>query len=592
MDKLPREVLVLINSYLDVPTRLSYLRACKYVYSVVNQALCRHLTLNSPARFDEVFVAFKQQKEKRYQISSLQLSACDLDVFTLLSLPDLFPNLKRLVLDSSIAFSLCYQKSLRQLEKLKNLERLDITINNGFNFITALFASTPLVNLTYLRIKGNANNVNLILTVIKNTGQVPALTTLELEDFHIGIDDLELINNELKNLTKLVLKKVHFINKPSIRIITRVETAILIDRDGKECTIQPNSVLRSFHMSKTKLQNSPGSAVLKKHLDSLIQYITLKYSGLNSLTLEATYLDGSRIYPVHSFQRNILDLISSMSNLTHYAIQLEPLSDSVAKAIEQNENMKLKSIDVRVDGRAIELQFTNMIKACFTDTVESLRIKDIANQYRPNFHYADYMMYHITQFKHLTKLEMETTDKCGHDYGLLVNIIQKMPNLNTLTIGKFTCDPITYPTFNINTIARSNIKKLTLGVAIHRKGTRSLINGIFKFCIQSCPYLVDFEIVGKLHCNWGNINLDFRNSLHIQSLKLDIKGCVFYTFNSLSFGSDVLEPYSQYKVPLTYSIPYLDPSLPTPSDLKGCFFVNILSDKYISFSLAVPKINS
>ncbi|GAA5798114.1 hypothetical protein HPULCUR_003514 [Helicostylum pulchrum] len=590
MDKLPREVLVLINSYLDVPTRISYIRVCKYVYSVVNQALCQHLTLTSPDQFDKVFVAFKQQKEKRHQVSSLQLFGCDLDVFTLLSLPDLFPNLKRLVLDSTIVNSLCYHRSLRQFEKLKNLERLDIIIRNGFNFTVALFSSTTLAKLTYLKIKGIENMAESIRTVVDNIAKIPALTTLELEDFLIGLDDLELIDNGLKNLTKLVLKKVHFINKPSIRIITRGETAILMDRDGKECTIQPNSVLRSFYMSKLQIQNSPGSGALKKKLDSLIQYVTLKYSSLDSLTLEATYLDGGRIYPVHSFQQNILDLISRMSNLTHYAIQLEPLSDSVTHAIEQNENMKLKSIDVRVDGRAIEIQFTNMIKPCYTNTIESLRIKDIANQFRPNFHYTDYMIYHITQFKHLTKLELDTTEMCGHDYGFLVNIIQKMPNLNTLALGKFTCDPIIYPTFNINAIARSNIKNLKLGLVVRRKGTRSLINDIFKFCIKSCPYLVDFEVIGKLHCNWGNINLDFRNNLHIQSLKVDIKGCLFYTFNALSFGSDVLEPYSQYKVPLSYSIPYLDPSLPTPPDLKGYFFVNILSDKYISFSLAEPKI--
>lgn len=590
MDRLPREVLVLINSYLDVRTRISYLRVCKYVYSVVNQALCQHLTLKSPDRFDKVFVAFKQQKEKRHQITSLQLSDCDLDIFTILSLPDLFPNLKRLVLDSTIVYSLCYERSLQQLEKLKNLERLDVTIKNGFNFAATLFLSTTLVNLTYLRLKGFENKTDLMLTVVDSIEKCPALTTLELEDFHIGLDDLEQIDETLKNLTKLVLKKVHFIHRPSVRIITSGETAILKDRYGEERTIQPNSVLRSFYMSKTQTRNSPGSPAIKKQLDNLIQYVTLKYSSLNSLTLEATYLDGGRIYPVHSFQENMLDLISRLSNLTHYAIQLEPLSDSVTQAIEQNENMKLKSIDVRVDGKAIEIQFPNMIKPCFTDTVESLRIKYIADRFRPNLHYMDYMIYHITQFRRLTKLELDTTETCGHDYGFLVNVIQKMPNLNTLTLGKFACDPITYPTFNINDIARSNIKYLKLRLAIRRKGTRSLINDIFQFCIKSCPYLVDFEVVGKLHCNWGNVNLDFRNNLHIKSLTVDLKGCLFYTFNTLSFGSDVLEPYSQYKVPLNYSIPFLDPSLPTPQDLKGYFFVNILSDKYISFSLAKPKI--
>lgn len=590
MDKLPREVLVLINSYLDVPTRISYLRVCRYVYSVVNQALCQHLTLKSPDQFDKVFVAFKQQKEKRHQISSLQLSDCVLDVFTLLTLPDLFPNLKRLVLNSTIVFSHCYERSLQQLEKLKNLELLDVTIRNGFSFIVALFLSTTLANLTYLRLKGIENRADPMITVVDNIEKCPALTTLELEDFHIGLDDLEQIDEALKNLTKLVLKKVHFVHRPSIRIITSGETAILKDRYGEERTIQSNSVLRSFYMSKTQMGNLPGSSALKKELDNLIQYIALKYTNLDSLTLEATYLDGSRIYPVHSFQENILDLIPRLSNLTHYAIQLEPLSDSITQAIEQNENMKLKSIDVRVDGKAIEIQFPNMIKPCFTDTVESLRIKDIADRFRPNFHYTDYMIYHITQFRHLTKLELDTTETCGHDYGFLVNVIQRMPNLNTLTLGKFTCDPIMYPTFNINDIARSNIKFLKLRLAVRRKGTRSLINDIFQFCIKSCPYLVDFEVVGKLHCNWGNINLDFRNNLHIKSLTVDIKGCVFYTFNTLSFGSNVLELYSQYKVPLDYSIPFLDPSLPTPPDLKGYFFVNILFDKYISFSLAEPKI--
>ncbi|KAI9337850.1 hypothetical protein BD770DRAFT_401008 [Pilaira anomala] len=542
-------------------------------------------------------MTFHARRTLGFQISTLILQECDLEEFTFFSLPDLFPRVKTLVWRSDLEHKSSYRRtSIQQFKKWKYLESIDITVTK-FNIMCFLCSEPLFTKLSCLTVRYNNPysriNYGRLDPTINRLKHIPALTSLSLDSFMVDIDFLERIHNEANNLTTLILENMILTRIGGARILLAEDgNSTLIDQDGKRIIIQPVSCLKIFKLSTRKPETNNESSLshIKRKVTNLIQYVNTKYTHLSSITLDIsnlnTYASSAARVPLE-FEHNISTLISKMNCLNHFSIRLEPLSDGIRQAITENDNITLESIELWIYPTTVNFntQLNNLTCSGFSDSLRFLKINDTTAQFHPNFSYTSAMISYLERLKNLTTLELNTTAVCGNDYSLLVNILQHMPNLDKLSIKKFTCDPIKDSTSDMETIVNSNIRHLDLGMVVLRKGVRSFINSILRFCIQSCPYLITFGLSGKLKCNWGNVNLDFRSNRYVKSVKVNVEGTVFYTFNALSFNPKDIVPYRKYGVPkLNYGS--LDFGSTVPDHFRNKFFINILWSHHISLNLS------
>lgn len=593
MSNLPKEILYLVNTYLNVSDRLCCVKVCKYWHDVFSYALRDTLLLNSPQKFDKTFMTFHARRTLGFQISTLILQECDLEEFTFLSLPDLFPRVSTLVWKSDLECKSCYRgTAIEQLKKWKYLESIDLTAAK-FNIMFLLFNEPLFTKLSCLTVRYNnpycRSNIGLLDPLIGRLKHIPALTSLSLDNFAVDIAILESIHNAANNLTTLILENMFLTRIIGPRILLAEDgNSTLIDQDETRITIQPVSCLGVFKLStrKPETHNASSLGLIKRKVTNLIQYVGTKYTNLSSITLNIsnlnTYASRAARVPLE-FEHNISTLISKMNCLSHFSIRLEPLSDGIRQAITDNDNITLESIEIWIYPTTVNIntQLSNLTCSDFSDSLRFLKIIDTTAHFHLNFSYASAMISYLERLKNLTTLELNTTAVCGNNYSLLINILQHMPNLDKLSIKKFTCDPLKDSTLDMETIVNSNIRHLDLGMVVLRKGVRSFINNILRFCIQSCPYLITFELSGKLKCNWGNVNLDFRSNRYVQSVKVNVEGNEFYTFNALSFDPKDIVPYREYGVPML-NCRSVDFGSTVPDYFRNRFFINILWNHHIS----------
>jgi hypothetical protein len=99
MNTLPNETFVAIISYLPLQDKLNCIHVCHRWFQIISNSTCLYGKLEFKEtldKFHQAFALFDNEKATGRTTQHLEFCDFDLDVYSIFSLPKLFPNVKQL----------------------------------------------------------------------------------------------------------------------------------------------------------------------------------------------------------------------------------------------------------------------------------------------------------------------------------------------------------------------------------------------------------------------------------------------------------------------------------------------------------------
>lgn len=411
MDNLPFELLARCMSYMCFEEKMTCLQVCKSWREKARKIVYETVAVASPKQFADMYTFFDKNEDCGKLVKNLFIIKCHLSESVYVSLPSLFPNIKKFYVreDDDYVFPATKwhtREAKTQFTKWKDTIE-DITEVGSPICTEALFTKSVCPNLKSLELAslGLASEVDRVRFVKKLKVCAPNLTHLKLMYMSFDFNTMETLLNSLPNLKALLLTEFSFIPTRKQFDFSKVKAhpglETLAIREGSFCSAA----------------------------DEWITYFSKKFIYLKNLCINKME-DISNLGFYDSYDKELVEWISKLSQLEYYRVQCFILSENIVKAMDQS-GMQLKRIDL---GRFFEVAnfFKWLVNSNQKNSLET--ISSIGEPYDSIlYEFKDFnaRMAEFKNLKHLTifhdQSEIVLPNKVPLD-----EIIKYMPNLETL----------------------------------------------------------------------------------------------------------------------------------------------------------------
>ncbi|KAI7892493.1 uncharacterized protein EV154DRAFT_480223 [Mucor mucedo] len=549
MIKLPAETLILVFLKLTVKDRLECILVCKNWYTVITEnILYKKLNFSNIDSFNKAFDLFDEKRSFGCFVNDLTIKGCEIDIFSILSMPKLFPSVKnlsweenirseerRIATDISIEDFLSPHVYHREFKRWNQFERIDIGLIR-FPFMTMLLESTLLPNLTYLCIDFEQLHIGenlfkatvlIVKTLIKNLKSAPSLNFLELNNAVLDLDDLEELHTCLPML-KTIKTYCTSIYSESMKTMSIGEDGkSILDSNGvviaQETASAVEKVSFDFYAS-----NSSGIHDIHNGLkDTMIKW--LLYIGCKYNSAEITFKQHYIFLPeVPEFENPILTIIGKMSDIKEYDCSLYPITKSIMDAMDAIDETKgrlehLHLLTNVIESIETQLQHAGVSKQA--ETISRLSITSYSMLLKNSPTLKSILSGLSQNFQSLINLELRCTiHPCA-----LAELFQALPALRILTLDYVNFDE--NENVPVMPIPKCQVQSLSVGINCETNSTMLQLNQVMEFILQSCTLLADFTLKGDiLSSNIGMLRLYFLQHEKLKNITIDVTGVQYYNF--------------------------------------------------------------
>lgn len=252
MEKLPVEAFGQVISKLDLKDRLECLTVCKKWNDVISSTnLYQTLSFEEgyssrgSDRFTGAFKLFNNRSIGN-QVRSLENKGCKVNLYSLISLPRLFPKLRYFSWSDDEAYQKILssdtapQKDVYASEFAKWIHLEHLVISTYTNIATMIIGSSVFDRLTQLEIsflsvinwRRNESNL-LVKSFFQDTAtNLPVLKVLHLGRACVDLEDMEKLHNGAPNPERIVFHCVQLMETPSALTIIQ-DGGALLNAEGR-----------------------------------------------------------------------------------------------------------------------------------------------------------------------------------------------------------------------------------------------------------------------------------------------------------------------------------------------------------------------
>lgn len=142
-------------------------------------------------------------------------------------------------------------------------------------------------------------------------------------------------------------------------------------------------------------------------------------------------------------QDAIVVMLGNVEGFGEYNMMFYPYTEKIVRAMDNNKNNEIETLSLWINRSNSEMQFNNVISSPKQkETIQDLRVYDTVTRPRADNLYNTLFLNSLEQLKNLKNLKIDSNINCGHNYTLIIDILQKLPKLQALYIQKYTADSI------------------------------------------------------------------------------------------------------------------------------------------------------
>lgn len=561
MNRLPKETFSLITSNLDMHDKLTCIQVCKRWHDIIgNTNLYQKLDISGDMeRLNQAFALFYENEQYGRQVTHLSLRHCYPDMFIMLTLPKLLPNVKHLKWDNWLSSKFkngdAPPKQICDLafKNWNTLEESTIKMKTtDFPMILFLLGSSEFAFLTKLDIeispaKRTFDEIylkrRLGRELIENLKNATALAFLRLGYAAIDFEDMELLHANVPHLQKLELSNTNlFVSYDNRNAILAHNGNMLLDNEGFGIVKTANNTLESLSLG-IQAYALPAwvTPEFQETVRMWITYIGTKFTNIKHLAVgRSTNRYISMPLDIDLFEQSLVNCIQNMPSLSSIDVEVYPLTTKILKELDDN-NTKLTTITLFIDRYSYEKRLTNLESFQSKQCIEELNLIQTRSM----------------------------NDSLGVDQetfgGLLVKVCKEMPSLEVLKIdSSFNVRPFTASLVTDILSSLDNLKTLyfshldfsvSLNPQIHFLNEHSHLKtldislGLFAYLyffdnantfldnvFRACPNLEEVTISGEIAVSSITENaflcLDFTPLKNLKQINIHIFGVTYYRLSS------------------------------------------------------------
>ncbi|CAO3656562.1 unnamed protein product [Mucor fragilis] len=554
IESLPKETFLLIQSYIDIQTKLECLVVCRKWYNwVKSDSLYTKLTFDNEKRLERAIRYLYHQKCKR-SVRELEIRNIYLPALLVTTLPDTFPNLKRLTIvpfDSAdedqfaaddvnlLSFDLSVQK-WTTLEKITETHYLPITVSLLKSPIPTHLTS---INLTYAWDSSYSEateasyveNYFKVQSLIKYLYNAPLLTCLDLTNIFITLKDMENLHASTPNLKTLRL------NKMLLCLHTEIESVIDdvyiestkngVDVQEKASNIQDITLST---MDSVASEDELNDAAIIKWLE----YSGKKYSDLHSFCFHRA-MDDITSPTGFKLEKPLALACQNWPQLKSYDTNTCPLSIDIMKEFDDN-GVELNHLGISGNRVTLEEQLLFVQVSDQAKHLNSLKIRysndSFHHQSGPNHKWISI----ISAFRNLHTLNVSSrVEQSEYEIDMLPMVLREVPTLKHFTIGRMLANvkventpTLTQPTLlehlTITRCGITNDKELS--------NCNAIVNNVILYSPNLTTFI--FETDGYyenrlIHCAKKKrknmaLELNFEHQDHLKKLEVNFEESQYF----------------------------------------------------------------
>ncbi|KAG2205749.1 hypothetical protein INT46_001520 [Mucor plumbeus] len=451
MESLPKETFLLIQSYIDIQTKLQCLVVSRKWYDwVKSDSLYNKLTFDNEKRLERAIRYLYHQKCKK-SVKELEIRSVYLSALLMTTLPDAFPNLKRLTIvpfDNAdedqfapddfnlLSFDLSIQK-WKTLEKITETHYLPITVS--------LLKSPVPINLTSINItyawdssyseateSSYVENYFKVQSLIKYLYNAPLLSYLDLTNIFITLKDMENLHANTPNLKTLRL------NKMLLCLHTEIESVIddiYIDSTKNGVTVEQKAANIKDITLSTMDSVASGDELNDAAIIKWLEYSGKKYSGLNSFCFHRA-MDDTTSPTGFTLENHLALACRNWNHLKSYDTNICPLSIEILKEFD-DYNVQLNHLGISGNRVTLEEQLLFVQVSDQAKHLNSLKIRysndSFLHQNGPNHKWISIM----SAFRNLHTLNVSSrVEQSEYEIDMLPMVLREVPTLKNFAIGR------------------------------------------------------------------------------------------------------------------------------------------------------------
>ncbi|CEP19762.1 hypothetical protein [Parasitella parasitica] len=555
MESLPKETFLMIQSYLEIHTKIECLVVCRKWYDwIKSDSLYSKLTFDNEKRLERAIRFLYHQKCKQ-SVKQLEIRSIHLPVLLMSTLPDAFPNLKQLTimpfdnadedqfalddLTNLLSFDLSIQK-WKSLEKISETHHLPITVSLLKSPIPTRLTSIKLTyawdssysEATEASYVGNYFKVQSLINYLHNA---PFLESLELSNIYLTLKNMENLHANTPNLKELHLNKMMLCLHTEIEsvvddvYVNSTKNGVIIE----EVASNIKNITFSTMDNITSEDELNDAAILK-----WIEYSGRKYTGLNAFCFYRA-LDDTTSPTGFRLEKPLKLACRNWHYLQSYDTNICPLSIEILKEFDDH-SVQLNHLGISGNRVTLEEQLLFVQVSDQAKHLNSLKIRysndSFHHQKGPNHKWISI----ISVFRNLHTLDVSSrVEQSEYEIDMLPMVLRQVPTLKNFTIGRMLAN-----------VKAENTPKLTQPTLLeHLSITRcgitndkelSSCNAILNNVVLYSPNLAEFifETDGYydnrlIHCAKKKktdmaLELDFKQQVHLKNMEINFEESHYY----------------------------------------------------------------
>lgn len=554
MESLPKETFLLIQSYIDIQTKLECLVVSRKWYNwVKSNSLYNKLTFDNEKRLERAIRYLYHQKCKR-SVKELEIRSVYLPALLMTTLPDTFPNLKKLTFvpfDNAdedqfapddfnlLSFDLSIQK-WKTLEKITETHYLPITVS--------LLKSPVPTNLTSIDItyawdssyseateSSYVENYFKVQSLIKYLYNAPLLACLDLTNIFITLKDMEDLHANTPNLKTLRLSKMLLCLHTEIEsviddiYINSIKNGVNVEQ--KAANVKDITLSTMDNVANDDELND--AAIIK-----WLEYSGKKYPDLNSFCFHRA-LDDITSPTGFTLEEPLALACRNWNHLKSFDTNTCPLSIDILKEFD-DYNVQLNHLGISGNRVTLEEQLVFVQVSDQARHLNSLKIRysndSFHHQNGPNHKWISIM----SAFRNLHTLNVSSrVEQSEYEIDMLPMVLREVPTLKYFTIGRMLANvkventPIlTQPT----QLERLTITRCGITNDKELNNCNSIVNNVILFSPNLNTFV--FETDGYyenrlIHCAKKKrknmaLELNFEHQEHLKKLEVNFEESQYF----------------------------------------------------------------
>lgn len=265
-------------------------------------------------------------------------------------------------------------------------------------------------------------------------------------------------------------------------------------------------------------------------IENWVLYIGLKYPGLRHLDLCSS--EDDKVGSNEMARRYLINALQNIKHLKSYSINIFTNTKPVIDVMDDSA-IQLQRFGFLVDGEdKIEEAFVFVKSAQSVSTISSLAVT--TDTLVEPISISQSLIDLCHSLKYLTRLDIISGYRSSTPI-LLIEILQNLTMLKSLGFGQLTMDDETMDIeFFNNRLTNINIGRLeSLSISyLHLYAKEFFIRSdiLFAFILRSCPNLEILDVSVTRTRQNDNIYLGFRGNVLLRHIRLNMRGCRYYTF--------------------------------------------------------------